>query len=80
MNMVGVLYLPYSFIIYNVTNTIVYRVIVILSLIGAGLIIWNQYLNGPIGGNLDLWNYIDPYAIIVLLAAAFALWKSSSQG
>ena len=31
------------------------------------LVIWNQYLNGPIGGDLELWNYIDPIVIFVLL-------------
>ena len=48
-----------------------------LSVITALIVIWNQYLNGPIGGNPDLWNYIDPLVIIVLLLTALTLWKSS---
>ena len=48
-----------------------------LLLIGAVLVLWNQYLNGPIGGDLALWNYIDPYVIGVMLLAAFSLWKLS---
>ena len=52
-------------------------IIAILSLIGAVLVLWNQYFNGPIGGNDVLWNYIDPYVIVVLLLASLLLWKSS---
>ena len=58
-------------------NESTHRIIAVLSLIGAGLVVWNQYFNGPIGGDPILWNYIDPYVIIVLLLATVALWKSS---
>lgn len=49
----------------------------VLSLIGAVLVLWNQYFNGPIGGDPVLWNYIDPYVIGILLLASLSLWKSS---
>ncbi|MCY4577235.1 MAG: hypothetical protein OXB96_02280 [Candidatus Kaiserbacteria bacterium] len=56
-------------------NKTLHLVIAVLSLIGAGLVLWNQYWNGPIGGDPALWNYIDPYVIFVLLAASLTLLK-----
>ncbi len=38
-----------------------------LALITSGIVIWNQYLNGPRGGDLALWDYIDPVVVMVLL-------------
>ena len=71
------LYLYYPLPIKIMMNNKLNLIIAILSLIGAVLVLWNQYWNGPIGGNLELWNYIDPYVIVVLLLASFSLWKSS---
>ena len=71
------LYLYYPLPIKIMMNTKFNLAIAILSLIGAVLVLWNQYLNGPIGGDPALWNYIDPYVIVVLLLASLSLWKSS---
>ena len=73
----GVSCLYKSFNLFSFMNKKLNLIIAILSLVGAVLVLWNQYWNGPIGGDLALWNYIDPFVIVVMLLASISLWKSS---
>lgn len=51
--------------------------VAVLAVIGTVMVTWNQYLNGPLGGNPDLWHYIDLYVIALLLVSAGALLHDS---